>query len=34
MPPQQRQRLLDVVGDRLNLGAHAGLPVLSLLLGG
>jgi hypothetical protein len=25
MPPQQRQRLSDVVGDRLHFGAHGSL---------
>jgi hypothetical protein len=34
MPPQQRQRLVDVVGGRLNFGAHGllqgvGVDVLS-----
>jgi hypothetical protein len=26
MPPQQRQRLVDVVGRRLNFGAHRFAP--------
>jgi hypothetical protein len=29
MPPQQRQRLLDVVGDRLDLGPQGLLRYLS-----
>jgi hypothetical protein len=27
MPPQQRQRLVDVVGGRLNFGAHESLRI-------
>jgi hypothetical protein len=30
MPPQQRQRFFDVVGNRLDLGAHGSLRWVSL----
>ena len=34
MPPQQRQRLVDVVGGRLNFGAHRLLRVVGVGLAG
>jgi hypothetical protein len=33
MPPQQRQRLLHVMGDGLDLGAHFDLRTVAVFLG-